>query len=452
MTYNNNGLKIGVRVVVLAILIIAAVVSYYETDLIVTPVMLSLLGIISAFELIWYLGRMEREFTRFLLSIKHHDFSRSYRNKSEYKELQNAYDLITKSFEDLETQKHADNRLLQTVSQHLKIGLVCYDQTGETVFVNKAFKEMLGLRSFARLESISQSHRSIYDYLIAEKTVSGALAKGNNEEKLLIKTEAFTLRGKAFKLASLYDIRSTLDTNELESYQKLMRVMTHEIMNSATPILSLIQVVNKKLIDGEKIRPFSEPEQKNIAFSLGAIETQTHGILKFVEAYRKINKEIRPNKEVTTMSALVDPVIKLLINPEVIDFSFDNQVKEKIKVDKGLMSQTLINLLKNAIEAVDGVKSPQIRLFVYKSKELLKVTVEDNGGGLMESQLSQIFVPFFTTKPEGSGIGLALSRKIVNAHGGNLICEITDQKMTRFSILLPGEVYQTEELESILVS
>ena len=403
------------------------------------------LAIISAVELIWYLGRTEREFTRFLLSIKHQDFSRSYRSQSNYKELQSAYDLITKSFEDLETQKHADNRLLFTVSEHLRIGLVCYDPNGETVFVNKAFREMLGLRSLARLESISQSHQSIYEYLIAENTVSGALAKGNNEEKLLIKTEAFTLRGQHYKLASLYDIRSTLDTNELESYQRLMKVMTHEIMNSATPVLSLIQVVNKKLVDGEKIRSLSTSEQKNIAFSLDTVETQTKGILKFVEAYRMINKEIRPNMELTSIAELVDPVIKLLIDPNKINFRFDNMVTENIKVDTGLMSQTLINLLKNALEAVFDLENPRIRINSYSSKDILKVTIEDNGGKLDVSQLSQIFVPFFTTKPEGSGVGLALSRKVVNAHGGNLTCEITDEGMTRFSIQLPITAIQSEE-------
>ncbi|MEL6560370.1 MAG: hypothetical protein AAFQ94_19425, partial [Bacteroidota bacterium] len=111
MIFSNNGFRITVRVVVLALLIIAAVVSYYETDLVVTPIMLSLIAVISAVELIWYLGRTERDFTRFLLSIKHHDFSRTYRNQPQYKELQSAYDLITQSFEDLETQKHAENRL-----------------------------------------------------------------------------------------------------------------------------------------------------------------------------------------------------------------------------------------------------------------------------------------------------------------------------------------------------
>lgn len=449
MTFNSSGFKITARVVVLTVLIIAAVVSYYETDLVVTPIMLSLIALISAVELIWYLGRTERDFTRFLLSIKHHDFSRAYRNQPQYKELQNAYDLITKSFEDLETQKHAENRLLQIVSEHLKIGLVCYDPAGEVVFVNKAFREMLDLESLARLESISQSHPSVYEYLIAEKTVSGALVKDLHEEKLLIKTEAFSLRGEQYKLASLYDIRSTLDTNELESYQKLMRVMTHEIMNSATPVLSLIQVVNKKLVEGDRIRSLSESEQKNIAFSLGAIETQTSSILRFVEAYRKINKEIRPNKEVTTISTLFDPVIKLLIDPGAIDFYFENQVDEGIRVDTGLMSQTLINLLKNAIEAVNGVNHPQIRISVNKSRELLKVTVDDNGVGIDESQRSQVFVPFFTTKTEGSGVGLALSRKIINAHGGNLICEQTAQKMTRFSILLPKEVFQVDEEGSV---
>lgn len=441
MTYSRNGLFIILRVVFLTVFIIASVISYYETALIVTPIMFAVLAFISSVELIWYLQGLERSMTRFLLSIKHHDFSRHYKNLSQNKELQAAYELITQSFENLETQKHADYRLLQTVSEHIRIGLVCYDSGGVIMFANKTIKEMLKIEALSKMESLLPNHSDIYYHMVNEKPISGILVSGENEQKLLLKTESFSLQSEGYKLASLYDIKSTLDTNELESYQKLMKVMTHEIMNSATPILSLIQVVNKKLIHEGKVLSLSDLDQQNIAISLSAIETQTQGVLKFVEAYRKINKEISPNTEWISVERLIEPITTLLIDPLKINFSFKNQVKQKINVDPGLISQTILNLLKNAIEAVADVTGPRISLTAEKSNEHLSILIEDNGNGISAEHLSEIFVPFFSTKRAGSGIGLALSRKIVNAHGGSLIFIRTEKNATQFRILLPKEVF-----------
>jgi signal transduction histidine kinase len=198
-----------------------SIISYYETDFVVTPIMLSLLTLISTCELIWYLHKIQRSWTSFLLSIQHQDFNRHYQDQSEFPQLQEAYDLITQSFENLKTNKHADYRLLQTVSEHIQIGLVCYRKNGEVVFSNKTIKSILGLEAFLNIESLRNLQVNIFDCLTSDHTVSGALVKGKNEQRILIKTEVFSLQNKSYKLASLYDIKSILDTNELESYQKL---------------------------------------------------------------------------------------------------------------------------------------------------------------------------------------------------------------------------------------
>ncbi len=444
MTYSRNGLLIILRILLLVVFIIAPVISYYETALIVTPIMFAILAIIISVELIWFLRRQERSMTRFLLSIKHHDFSRNYSKKTHSKELLEAFELITQSFERLETQKHADYRLLQTVSEHIRIGLVCYSPNGEIMFANKTIREMLNLKSFGKMESLLTDNKEVYHCLVKEKPVSGKLIAGKNDQKLLLKTEQFSLKNQQYKLASLYDIRSTLDTNELESYQKLMKVMTHEIMNSATPVLSLIQVVNKKLVLNGRIQTLSDKDQQNIVFSLEAIETQTEGILKFVEAYRQINKEIRPNKQNTKIEDLIKPILTLLIDSSKLNFAFTNKVDEEINIDSGLISQTIINLLKNALEAVAEISNPTVSLKVERTSEYFSMVVEDNGYGVTAENRPEIFVPFYTTKKEGSGIGLALSRKIINAHGGNLTCATTEEGLTQFRILLPKDVFVKE--------
>ncbi len=441
MIYKRSEFLIILRVIALVIFISATVISYYETDLIITPIMLALLGVITTIELIWHLRGLQRNVTQFLLSIKHHDFSRHYKNQTKFKELNEAYELITQSFEKIQTEKQADYRLLQTVSEHLQIGLVCYKTNGEIMFANSMLKELLRLQSLAKIESLIPTAKSLYDYLINENPVTNVLVEAHKNQKLLLKTESFSLQGKKYKLASLYDIKSALDTNELESYQKLMKVMTHEIMNSATPILSLIQVINKKLIDDGKIVTLSEKDQGNIAISLNAIETQTAGILRFVEAYRKINKEISPSYEKTNVESLLDPIITLIIDQSETSFTLTNEVHKDFFLDVGLISQTLINLLKNAKEAILENIDPQIHIIVKEMDRQLYLTVEDNGLGIPANKVNDLFIPFFSTKPEGSGIGLALSRKIINAPGGSLTYQRTDAGFTQFVVALPENVF-----------
>ena len=442
MIYNKYRLFILLRVAVLFGFMAGSIISYYETNFVVTPIMLSLLTLISTCELIWYLHKLQRSWANFLLSIKHQDFNRHNHDPSEFPQLQEAYDLITQSFENLKTNKHADLRLLQTVSEHIQIGLVCYHKTGEVVFSNKKIRSILGLEAFLDIESLRNFQVDIYNYLISDQTVSGALVEGKNEQRILIKTEAFSLQNKSYKLASLYDIKSTLDTNELESYQKLMKVMTHEIMNSTTPVLSLIQVINKKLIhdDEQQLNHLHSKDQQNIATSLKAVETRTNGMLKFVEAYRKINRVIKPNLEWTHSKTLLSSIKGLVIDQSNINYTFHDYVNKELKLDSDLISQTILNLLKNAREAAYSSDKPEIKMIIERSNKDLSIVIEDNGDGVLSEDLSEIFVPFYTTKSTGSGVGLALSRKIVKAHGGNLTYQRTTYETTQFQILLPSSI------------
>lgn len=442
MTFNKNGLFILLRVAVLFGFISASVISLYETDFVVTPIMLCLLALISTSELIWHLYKLQRSWAGFLLSIQHQDFNRHYQDQSEFPQLHKAYDLITESFEKLKTNKHADHRLLQTVSEHIQIGLVCYLETGEIVFSNKTVRSMLGIKSFQNIESLSNKQENVYNYLISENTVSGTLVEGNNEQRLLIKTEKFSLQNKAYRLASLYDIKTTLDTHELESYQKLMKVMTHEIMNSTTPVLSLIQVINKKLIDESenKLNQLNGKDQKNIAISLNAVETRTKGMLNFVEAYRQINKEVNPILDCIHSKTLMNSIKALIIDPSNTYYSFQDNIDKELRLDPDLITQTIINLLKNAKEALLDIKKPEIKMILKMSDNDLCIVIEDNGDGILSDDSSEVFVPFFTTKSTGSGIGLALSRKIVKAHGGNLTYMRTTDEITQFRILLPNAI------------
>jgi two-component system nitrogen regulation sensor histidine kinase NtrY len=431
---------IYIRVAILFALITAANVAYFTTDFVVTPVMFGVLAIIATLELVWHLKRLERAWSRFLTSMAHHDFSRSYREFGEFEELKEAFDLITRSFEQLNTQIAADYQLLKTIYQHVKIGLICYKPSGEVIISNQSVLKLLQLSHLSRIHDLSHDYPVLYKALTQTNDIRGEVIAEQRLKKLLIRTEPFALKGEPYRLASVYNLTSALEVNELESYQRLLKVLTHEIMNSSAPILSLIQVVNKKLLDGDEVQSLSDKDQRNIAISLRGIEDRTSGMRNFVNAYRVVNRDISPNKTKVLIQAFVNSLegqiegLKQQFPSANVELRLETA--KEVLIDPDLMGQVLINLTKNALEATSGKEAPMISIEVGSQNNELIIAVADNGEGVKPDAENDIFVPFFTTKSGGSGVGLALSRKIVRAHQGQLTYRRSDG-FTRFEIRLP---------------
>jgi len=435
MIFSRRFWFILLRVVLIVSLALGLTYTVFETDLLVTPAMFGLLVLIATIELTWTVQKQERTWARFLQSVKYQDFNRAYQKQSS-KELDEAYELITHSMEDLQSGKQAEFRLLQTVLGHIPVGVACYNEEGKIAFTNTAFEELLGLKALVHINKLKKDYPEVYQAMADPGSFSTEWIDHKRSKKLLVRTERFELKGERLNLISLTDIRSSLDAKEIESYQKLMRVMTHEIMNSATPILSLIRVVNKKLIEDEELKLLEKKDQKNIAKSLQAVEERTAGILKFVEAYKKINKNIQLNRGSVESKELLEEVQALMGHDTPnVTLKFKDQLNDTLLIDRKLISQVLINLIKNAQEALYAREDGEIIVTLRDSDGTAVIEVCDNGPGVRSENIHQIFVPFFSTKPEGSGIGLALSRKIVRAHGGTL--ELISQRIgSRFRITL----------------
>ena len=439
MIFNKGFFLIFFRVIIILALAIAVAYSYFQTELSITPFMFSALLLIAVLELTWHLHKQERNWMNFLQAIKYGDFNRTYQRRTNSRELQEAYDIITKSMEELQTNKEAEFRLLQTVLRHVSVAVVCYKENGEVVFTNKAFASLLELPGLIHVDKLKEAYPRIHQLLKSEDAAPSEWVDHKNGQKLFVKTESFKLKRTALKLASLADIRSSLDAKELESYQKLMRVMTHEIMNSTTPVLSLIKVVNKKLINGETLTALDSKDQRNVAMSLEAIEERTAGMLKFVEAYKQINRPIQPHLESVESTALFESVTSLMNSEHDVNLKVKDEFNGQLMVDRHLFSQVLINLIKNAREATGTIDKPELEMTIRSEAQRVHINIADNGPGVAETAISEIFIPFYTTKKEGSGIGLALSRKIVRAHGGFLSYNRVDDK-TQFTINLPRTI------------
>jgi len=319
MIFSKGFLHILFRALLIVGLAFGLTYSYLKTDLLITPVMFGLLILLAVMELTWRLHKQERTWEGFLMSIKYHDFNRVYQRQTIAPQLSAAYELITESMEALQTSREAEFQLLETVLGHVSMAVVCYNDDGEVIFTNKAFDQLLEIPGLIHIDRIQNTYPKIYEAISAIEGVRSEWVSHTNGQQLSVKVASFKRKGKGHKLISLTDIRRSLDTKELESYQKLMRVMTHEIMNSATPILSLVSVVNKKLIQGDELIELGSKDQRNIAISLQTIEKRTSDMLKFVEAYKQINRSIAPQ--------LAPNVVKLRILSVELSSIFRNLVE-----------------------------------------------------------------------------------------------------------------------------
>lgn len=436
MIFNKRFLLILLRVLNILAFSLAMAYTAIETDLSITPYMFGGLLLIAVLELTWWLQKQERTWAQFLQSVKYGDFNRAYQRKTNSKELEEAYDLISESMEVLKTNREAEFRLLQTVLRHISVAVVCFKESGEIVFTNKTFNELLDIQGLSKIDVLKNAAPHIYKVLNTDEELPSEWLDHENGKKLLIKTERFRLKGQKLRLASITDIRSSLERKELESYQNLMRVMTHEIMNSTTPVLSLIRVVNNKLIKDDALEILSPKDQMNTAKSLSVIEERTAGILKFVEAYKQINKSVNPQLETVDLNEFVQTVITLLDESVKVNLSPGHSENSLLNIDRSLMTQVLINLIKNAHDAVNTIPNPEICIRLISTSTSTQIIIEDNGPGINKAALNEIFVPFFTSKQNGSGIGLAISKKIVIAHSGQLYYQRRDG-LTQFIIELP---------------
>lgn len=244
-------------------------------------------------------------------------------------------------------------------------------------------------------------------------------------------TRAMNEALNAFRLR-LYN--SVVAEAETEAWQKLIRVLTHEIMNSIAPIISLSETVTERAVQNGM-------NERDYAIMLQAMQTihrRSKGLLDFVENYRKLTRIPMPTMQIFPVSALFGDLQKLVPAENIRVVYAIRPPELRLHADRGMIEQVLINLLKNAVEACADSESPEIRVEAFRRDGMLVITVSDNGSGIVPEALDKVFVPFFTTKPGGSGIGLSVCRQILNRHGGNITVASEMERGTTFTMQFPG--------------
>jgi nitrogen fixation/metabolism regulation signal transduction histidine kinase len=445
MIFNNFRIKIVFRVILLGLsmVLFTYVIKQQEWYVASFVNFMVILGIL--IELFLFIDKTNRIFKDFLLSIKYKDFTKSLRLKNfgkSFNELNEVYEDIINDYADISTDKESHYNYLLTVVEHINVAIMCFNNQGKIVLCNKAATFLLKIQNLNSIDKIKAIDPKLYNKLNQIKSGKTELYKLLINGELLqlsIFATSFKLKNESLKLVSLQNIQSELEEHELDSWKKLIRVLTHEIMNSVTPISSLSESINQLFEnkdDPQKvIEEFDETDYEEMTSSFQSIEKRSKGLLGFVNQYRKLTKLPPPEFQEMNLNAVINEILVLYkkqINESHINLSLNIPEEISINADKGLLEQVFINLLLNAIDAVCQNKNPEIEILAQQKENTNCLLIRDNGKGISKENIDQIFVPFFTTKEKGSGIGLSLCRQIMQLHKGSIKVNSKENEGTTF--------------------
>lgn len=450
MIYKNFYINIIIRVIVLTVTCFAFSFIYFSVKDLLILINILLLIVLQVYLIIYKLNKTNRDLTSFFAAIQNDDSSIIYQKMStgsSYRKLYQSFDDVNDRIRKLKIESVTRNQYLQNVVDHVGIGLLSFDDNDNIDILNNATRNLIrvpGVKKLSRLETVNKSLPALLREL---KPGKQKLIKIRTEDELLqlaVKASVFKMEEKRIKLVSLQNIKNELEEKELESWQKLIRILTHEIMNSISPISSTIKTIKGFLTgsDSKRTRSVNDIEQELIDDSvkgLNIIEERSDGLVDFVEKFRSLTLLPKPVFKQFSINELFES-IKLLMAKEV----HKNEIALEIEVippslvitaDKKLVEQILINLINNSIQAFDNVKNRKIILKAfYFSNRNPVIQVIDNGNGIDNENTDKIFIPFFTTKKKGSGIGLSLSREIMRLHSGRIRVKSVPEKETVFTL------------------
>jgi len=394
---------------------------------------LGLLFIGQVIELIHFVNYTNRELARLFLSVRHSDFTVSFKeNKlgNSFQELQNSFSEIIHAYRMVKIEKEVQFQFLQMLMNQIQIGIISL-KDDQIILINPTAERLLNIGGLKNWKLIQQMNPVLATELeqLGESGRKLMELSTHGETKIVAAdVSTMIILDKRHKLITLQDINSEIEQKEIEAWHKLIRILTHEIMNSVTPISSLTETMQSMLIDKEgkqKTQAAIEEETiSDIRFSLNTIQKRSEGLLDFVDNYRKLTRVPKPVTELVNMGVFLSGIEKLM-KPALLrqDIALILTLEHEFlhaRIDTTLIEQVLINLITNSTHALASRPDKTITLTASSKESHVIIEVRDNGTGIPEKELKEIFVPFFSTKKEGSGIGLSLSKQIMSLHGGSI--------------------------------
>ncbi|WP_417600109.1 sensor histidine kinase [Owenweeksia hongkongensis] len=434
MASKRFALLISLRILLIAANVLLSAWFLLDRHLLFTQILLALLLVAQIAELIYFASKVNRELKRFLDALNYNDFSVSFNNKSlggSFRELDESFVNIIEKVKTSKAQRESQSELLKLALDHLRLGIIIVDHHGGIMLINQAAQSMLSIPHFHSWEML-QKKKPAFSQALGDFKFEGRklieLDSGQGIREYYLDLDHISLMGTNYHLISFNDLKNEIEQKEIDAWHKLIRILAHEVMNSVTPVTSLSETI-KDLLTDESGKPLTSDQLSpetidDIILALNTIIRRSRGMLNFVDEYRKLTKLPAPNFEVFSIEELFDTVMHLMqgqANKKKVSLKKDllnNRLA--LRADKKMVEQVLINLIGNALYAMEAGKGDEIILSAKMDSTAIIITVNDNGPGIKEDILHSIFIPFFSTRKNGSGIGLTLSKNIMQLHKGRI--------------------------------
>lgn len=437
--------NLALRVVVLCALVLASglVIATRITGNWLA-VLLLLGAMFAAFRLFYYVNDTNRRLARLFESVRYSDFAIRFSSAQEkgdsFAEVNREFNEVLEAFRQTRAEKEANLLFLNTMVQHLSTGLLAFGAEMNVLVSNSAAFQQLGIYRLNHLDDLPKQHQPLMDFVRDLSTKNKMLYQPDPSRQLSVQGVRLNLQGRAVNLLTIQNIHPELQRKEVDAWRNLTRVLRHEMMNSITPIVSLVETM--------QVIVQNDMPQNAIAAdlteALDVVATRSRGLVNFVDAYRSFTAIPEPKMEDIRAKKLLDRVMSLAASEhKALDIKveyFIHPEELSLTIDAAQIEMTLINLMKNAREAIQkseqfGEPGVEWRITIRAGSDTRGrpfIEVEDNGPGITADLLEEIFIPFFTTKPEGTGVGLSISRQIMQQHGGDLRVNSEPGRGTRF--------------------
>ena len=445
MTFKNYDWNLVTRIALLFVTLSASAFLLAQGIYLAMGVVLVVV-IVQVSDLYRFTNKSKEELEQFVESVHYRDFSRHFDEKNApvaVQPMRKGFNEINSTFKIITKERETQYQYLQKILELVDTGIISYDsKDGDVMWMNESFKKLLSIPYLKTIHSLEKRDPALYEEINTVKpgeTKVSSFTTDKNTFKVLLSATAFQTEGKVYKLVAFQNINEALDETESKAWQKLLSVMTHEIMNSIAPISSLAETLKNRLQASIKDLNNNSGSLDDLELGIDTIKRRSEGLLRFAETYRNLNKITNPNlKKIyvrdmfENLHRLMEPTFKqkrieleiILKDPELM-----------LEADTGLIEQVLINLVLNAAEAVKEAASPRIQLSAYitpQNKVVIKVA--DNGIGIPPDIMDKIVIPFFSTRKTGSGIGLSLCKQIMMLHKGTIKVQSVPGEGTAFSL------------------
>jgi signal transduction histidine kinase len=391
--------------------------------------------------------RLWMEFLQLVETVRYRDFSRHFDTRSGPAYLRQTHEgmnEICDTITAVNREKEMQYQYLQAIIEMVDTGILSYRlDSGEVLWMNQSLKNLLGIPIIKNFHALRQRNEPLYESLQSlgnERSTVIPITRDNGQSKALVAAGTFTMQEIQYRLLAFQNVNEALDEAESKAWQRLLNVMTHEIMNSVAPISSLAGTLKNLLAKTSDKSVSPESVVEDIELGIDTIMRRSQGLLSFAETYRNLSRITELNISKVQVSALFEHISQLML-PSLTQKNIDLEVILKdplmdIEADTSLIEQVLINLILNSIEAVKEKPEPHMILSAalnVNKRPVIRVT--DNGAGIPDEVMDKIFIPFFSTRKNGNGIGLSLCKQIMMLHHGNIQVQTVVGEGTSFCLL-----------------